>query len=168
MKVDSPIKFCRSESLRGFSLGYSSGQGGYNYAMPFSYTILLLPLLVIFAGVPFLLTLRNSAVTESPWFWGYLFGMFALVALSFAGPKFAARQAQLERQFQGRERAMQIRSGDEPDIELSTPENTIITLGPLYAGLSAATVIAWGVFWWTRRRTPFTPSLSNSTVASRP
>jgi len=121
--------------------------------MPFSYTILLLPLLVLFAGVPFLLTLRNSAVTESPWFWGYLFGMFALVALSFAGPKFAARQAQLEQQFQGRERAMQIRNGEEPDIELSTPDETIITLWPLYAGLSMATVVAWGVFWWTRRQT---------------
>ena len=124
----------------------------YNGGMPFSYTLLLLPLLVLFAGVPFLLTLRNSAVTESPWFWGYLFGMFALVALSFAGPKFAARQAQLEQQFQGRERALQIRSREEPSIEILTPENSIITLWPLYAGLSVATVVAWGVFWWTRRR----------------
>jgi len=121
--------------------------------MPFSYSILLLPLLVLFAGVPFLLTLRSSTVTESAWFWAYLFGMFALVALSFAGPKFAVRQAQLEQQFQGRERAMQIRNGEEPDIELSTPEHTIITLWPLYAGLSTATVMAWGVFWWTRRQT---------------
>jgi hypothetical protein len=121
--------------------------------MTFSYAILLLPLLVLFAGVPFVLTLRNSAVTESPWFWGYLFGMFALVALSFAGPKFAARQAQLEQQFQGRERALQIREGEEPNMELSTPENTIIKLWPLYAGLSATTVIAWVVFWWTRRMT---------------
>ena len=120
--------------------------------MSFSYSLLLLPLLVLFAGVPFLLTLRNSAVTESPWFWAYLFGMFALVALSFAGPKFAARQAQLERQFQGRERALQIRSGEEPDIELSTPDETIITLWPLYAGLITTTAISWGVFWWTRRQ----------------
>jgi hypothetical protein len=136
--------------------------------MPFSYTVLLLPLLVIFAGVPFLLTLRNSAVTESPWFWGYMFGMFALVALSFAGPKFAARQSQLEQQFQGHERAQQIRSGDEPDIALSTPDNTIITLWPLYTGLSAATVIAWAVFWWTRRRTPISGSVSTSPLPSRP
>lgn len=128
--------------------------------MAFSYTVFLLPLLVLFAGVPFLLTLRNSAVTESPWFWAYLFGMFALVALSFAGPKFAARQAQLEQQFQGRERAMQIRSGEEPNIELSTPEETIITLWPLYAGLSAATVIAWVVFWITRRRTSMARGMS--------
>ncbi len=122
--------------------------------MPFSYTIFLLPLLLLFAGVPFLLTLRNSAVTESAWFWGYLFGMFALVALSIAGPKFAARQAQLEQQFQGRERALQIRSGEEPSMELSTPENTIITLWPLYAGLSAARVFAWVVFWRTRLKVP--------------
>ena len=134
--------------------------------MPFSYSILLLPLLVLFAGVPFLLTLRNSAVTESPWFWGYMFGMFALVALSFAGPKFAARQAQLEKQFQGRERALQIRRGEEPSIELSTTEDTIITLWPLYAGLSAATVVAWGVFWWTRRRNSSRVSLSPSDVSN--
>lgn len=120
--------------------------------MSFSYSLLLLPLLVLFAGVPFLLTLRNSAVTESPWFWAYLFGMFALVALSFAGPKFAARQAQLEQQFQGRERALQIRNGEEPDIELSTPDETIITLWPLYAGLITTTAISWGVFWWTRQK----------------
>jgi hypothetical protein len=121
--------------------------------MPFSCTILLLPLLVLFAGIPFLLTLRNSAVTESAWFWAYLFGMFALVALSFAGPKFAARQAQLEQQFQGRERAMQIGNGEEPSMELSPPRNTIVTLWPLYAGLSGATVMAWVVFWWNRRKT---------------
>lgn len=133
----------------------------YNAFMPFSYTILLLPLLVLFAGVPFLLTLRNSAVTESPWFWAYLFGMFALVALSFAGPKFAARQAQLEQQFQGRERALQIRGGEEPSIDLSTPENTIVTLWPLHAGLSAATVIAWVVYWRTRRRAAIPTPMSN-------
>jgi hypothetical protein len=128
------------------------GRERHHFRMPFSYTLLLLPLLVLFAGVPFLLTLRNSAATESPWFWAYLFGMFALVALSFASPKFAARQAQLEQQFQGHERAAQIRHGEEANIELSTPQNTIVTLWPLYVGLSAATVIAWVVFWWTRKR----------------
>jgi len=137
--------------------------------MPFSYTILLLPLLGLFAGVPFLLTLRNSAVTESPWFWGYMFGMFALVALSLAGPKFAARQAQLERQFQGRERAQQIRGGEEPDVPLSTPQDTVVTLWPLYAGLSAATVIAWGVFWWTRKKSATPTALrGREELATRP
>jgi hypothetical protein len=93
--------------------------------------------------------------------------MFALVALSFAGPKFAARQSQLEQQFQGHERAQPIRSGDEPDIALSTPDNTIITLWPLYTGLSAATVIAWAVFWWTRRRAPMSGSVSTSPLPSK-
>ncbi len=132
--------------------------GRYNPVMPFSPTLLLLPLLVVFAGIPFVLTLRNSKATDSPWFWAYLFGMFALVALSFAGPKFRARQAQLEQQFQGHERAAQIRSGQEPSVELSTPDNTIITLWPLYAGLSAATVIAWVVYWRTSRQLTLTTS----------
>ena len=118
--------------------------------------------LLFFAAIPFVLTLRKSAATESPWFWGYLFGMFALVALSFAGPKFRARQAQLEQQFQGRQRVVLTQNGSEAEVKLSTPENTIITLWPLYAGLSTATVIAWVVYWWTRRQGAVATSSSPS------
>jgi hypothetical protein len=117
--------------------------------MPFSSALLLLPLLVLFAAVPFVLTLRKSAMAESPWFWAYFFGMFALVALSFAGPKFRARQGQLEKQYQGRQQTLLQQNGQELERDAADSESTIVTLWPLYAGLSAATVIAWVVYWRT-------------------
>lgn len=111
----------------------------------------LVLLLLIFVLVPFVLTVRRSKATDSPWFWAYYFGLFALVALSLAAPKYALRQAEIERQFQGRQRGAQISAGEEPDFALSTPEDTIITLTPLYIGLGAATVVAWAVYWYTSR-----------------
>ena len=90
-------------------------------------------------------------MTDSPWFWAYLFGTAALVALALAGPKFGPRQAQIEREYQGRTRAAQNLSGIEPDLEMSTAERTLITLRPLFLGLAGLTSVAWIVFWWTRR-----------------
>jgi hypothetical protein len=42
---------------------------------------------------------------DSPWFWGLLFSVMALVGLGLIAPKFAKRQGQLERRFLGREQA---------------------------------------------------------------
>jgi hypothetical protein len=86
-------------------------------------------------------------ITDSPWFWAYLFATAALIALALIGPKFAARQAQIEREFQGRQRASQQAQGEEPSGELSTRERTLITLQPLFWGLAIVTIGAWVVFW---------------------
>jgi|SRR6185295_15672747 len=86
-------------------------------------------------------------ITDSPWFWVYLFATGALIALALMGPKFAARQAQIEREFQGRQRAAQSASGQEPSGALSSAEKTLITLRPLFLTMAAITVVAWIVFW---------------------
>jgi hypothetical protein len=91
-------------------------------------------------------------ISDSPWFWAYLFGTAALIALALAGPKFGPRQAQIEREYQGRTRAAQRLNGVEPNLEMSTAERTLVTLRPLFLGLAALTSTAWIVFWWTRRR----------------
>jgi hypothetical protein len=98
------------------------------------------------------MTAASRPMTDSPWFWAYLFGTAALVALALMSPKYGSRQAQIEREFQGRERAAQNRAGHEPDIAMSTAGDTLITLRPLFLALAAVTSIAWFVFWWTRRR----------------
>jgi len=90
-------------------------------------------------------------ITDSPWFWAYLFATAALIALALMGPKYSARQAQIEREFQGRQRAAQSMQGQEPTGQLSTAQRTLITLRPLFIGLAAVTVIAWIVFWRTHQ-----------------
>lgn len=90
-------------------------------------------------------------ITDSPWFWAYLFAIAALIALALIGPKYSARQSQIERQFQGRQRGLQNLNGETPNSPLSTTERTLITLQPLFLLLAAITMIAWIVFWRTHR-----------------
>src|SRR5262245_9867555 len=92
----------------------------------------------------------SRPMTDSPWFWAYLFTTAALIALALIGPKFAARQAQIEREFQGRQRVAQNVQGQEPSGTLSTAERTLISLRPLFFGLAAITTAAWIVFYRTR------------------
>jgi hypothetical protein len=91
-------------------------------------------------------------MSDSPWFWAYLFGTAALLALALAGPKFGPRQAQIEREYQGRTRATQNLNNVEPNLEMSTAQRTLITLRPLFLGLAALTTVAWIAFWISRRR----------------
>ena len=94
--------------------------------------------------------LRPRSIADSPWFWAYLFGTAALIALALIGPKYQSRQAQIERQYQGRQRAAEIEGGREPTVELSSDERTIISLGPLFLGLAAITSAAWFLVWRAR------------------
>ena len=48
----------------------------------------------------------------------YLFATGALVALLLMGPKFRLRQAQIERKYQGRQRAVRQASGQAPDTPI--------------------------------------------------
>ena len=89
-------------------------------------------------------------ITDSPWFWAYLFGTAALISLALISPKFSQRQAHIEREFQGRQRAAQQLSGQEPTVPLSSVEMTLITLRPLFFALAAITLLGWFVFWRTR------------------
>jgi hypothetical protein len=90
-------------------------------------------------------------ITDSPWFWVYLFGTAALIALALISPKFGPRQAQIEREYQGRTRAAQNLNGVEPDLAMSSAQQTLVTLQPLFLALAAITSLGWIIFWWTRR-----------------
>ena len=91
-------------------------------------------------------------ITDSPWFWVYLFGTAALIALALVSPKFGPRQAQIEREYQGRTRAAQNLNGENPDLTMSTAQRTLVTLRPLFIALAVITAAGWAVFWWTRQR----------------
>jgi len=92
-------------------------------------------------------------ITDSGWFWVFVFSIGALLALQLGSSKYAERQAEIERQFQGRrymQRQQQADSkagagakaeidmpGDRPPVkesgeaEFSVPGNTLIRLWPL-------------------------------------
>jgi hypothetical protein len=110
-------------------------------------------------------------ITDSPWFWAYLFGTAALVALALAGGKYGPRQAQIEREFQGRQRAAQNLNRQTPSVELSTAERTLITLRPLFLVMAAITAAAWIVFWrrhWRRSRGEHRDDLPSADVGKQP
>jgi hypothetical protein len=114
----------------------------------------------------------RSSLADSPWFWAYLFGAAALVALFAANTKFGQRQSQIEREFQARTRAAQQLNGQEPTIALSTPDRTLITLTPLWAVLAVITIAGWLLFWRSRnssRRSSISSSDSHlgSSLSSR-
>jgi hypothetical protein len=101
----------------------------------------------------------RTSVLQSPWYWAYAFCAAGLIALVLLGGKVAQRQSQIERQHQGRQRAMArstsagaLSPQEFSDSALSTPEATIITLEPLYVILATALVVSWAVLWWTHFR----------------
>lgn len=93
--------------------------------------------------------MSRPPLSDSPWFWAYLFATAAIVGLALINPKFERRQAQIERQYQGRSRAEQVKKGQTPNVELSTPGDTRWNLRPLYGTLAVVAVIGW-IFVWQR------------------
>jgi hypothetical protein len=94
-------------------------------------------------------SVERSPLTDSPWFWAYLFGTAALVALFLAGPRYHGRQGQLEREFAARQSAGQIVVGDRGPI-MPTEGPTILPLRPLYIVLGVVWTIAWVGLWYQR------------------
>jgi hypothetical protein len=90
----------------------------------------------------------GRSITDSPWYWLYLFCTAALIALFLAQTKFAARQSQIERKAQGRQRAIQNISGKEPRTPLSDVQRTHIRLWPLFVVLGLILLGAWGHLIW--------------------
>jgi hypothetical protein len=108
----------------------------------------------------------RSPITDSPWFWVYLFSTAALAALVLMTPKFSPRQAEIERQTQGRERAIQQQSGGQPRTSLSERDRTIISLRPLYWIFGGLLLVGWSLLWWRRWRRPTAvPRRATSKVA---
>ncbi len=100
---------------------------------------------------------ERPSLTDSPWFWAYLFGTAALIALFMASAKFGPRQSQIEREYQARTRAAQKLNGQEPSLELSTPQRTLVTLQPLWYVLAAVTILGWLLFWRSQRAANTSP-----------
>ena len=110
----------------------------------------------------------RPALTDSPWFWAYIFAAAALIALAVAAPKYSSRQTQLERRFLARQEGGQtIKGADGQSIAPPTEDNLILRLGPLFIICGSLLVVAWSRFWWTRfvAEKQADPTLPNDAVA---
>ena len=95
-------------------------------------------------------------LSDSPWFWVYLFGAAALIAMFLISSKadtvqaqrdgnFTRRQVSLERQA-GNASALPAKSSDsQPDIESKEPRYVDFKI--FYALIGSITVIAWIMHW---------------------
>jgi hypothetical protein len=91
-------------------------------------------------------------ITDSPWFWAYLFGVTALVGALLMNSKFDARQAQHDGNFARRTNLLEqqgaVVSQDEPQEETAEPqESRYIRFTPLYGALALGTIVAWVILW---------------------
>ena len=99
--------------------------------------------------------LPKKTITDSPWYWVYLFCTAGAVALLLAGPKFAARQAQIERNSEARLQVAQQVASQQINVaeqEGEQPTSTRITLWPLYVALGFVLSVAWFNLWRRHKR----------------
>jgi cytoskeletal protein RodZ len=99
-------------------------------------------------------TSSRPPLSDSPWFWLYVFGTAGIVALLWMSPKFGARQSQLDRQFEGRRHIMSQPADVAAARPFSNPERRAGSLRPLYWIMLAALVAGWIALWWQRYRVP--------------
>ena len=103
-------------------------------------------------------------IAESIWFWIACFSAVGLLALVAIGPKYAQRQAQIERQYQARGQVHRdIAQGrplgemaDRDIVRYSTDDDTLINLRPLQIALGTVFLIATVALVRQRLRLGFT------------
>jgi hypothetical protein len=118
----------------------------------------------------------NSGLTDSAWFWVLIFALMGLVALFAMHGKYSRRQANIERNYQARERvAEQVtaeNNSQEPDRmdklevrhEFSTPDENLVPLWPLGVLLGLASGIASAMLYRAHLRGDFNSSDSETSV----
>ncbi|MCA9142540.1 MAG: hypothetical protein H6821_09415 [Planctomycetaceae bacterium] len=97
----------------------------------------------------------RKSITDSPWYWVYLFCTAGAIALLLAGPKFASRQAQIERKYEARQHVAQQIAKQQSNFNEQEAEQlteTRITLWPLYAVLGCVLAVAWFNLWRNHKR----------------
>ena len=66
--------------------------------------------------------MHRYRLTDSPWFWGLMFSLMALVAIGLIAPKFDKRQRQVEGRFLGRQQSAierERRAAGLPPVDLA-------------------------------------------------
>ena len=89
-------------------------------------------------------------ITDSPWFWLYMFATFALIMLVIFRPKLDVRQADIEQQHQGRQMAAQPPTDGQVPAAHAPPGNTLVNWNYFYVVFGILVAIGWGRLWYVR------------------
>lgn len=98
------------------------------------------------------MTSKRPSIFESPWYWAYAFVTAAIVILLFNQQRIMTRQAQIENKYQGRQRAVRQLSGEATDTPMSTPDDTLISLAPIFGTLGVLFFVTGFGVWRQLRR----------------
>jgi hypothetical protein len=94
----------------------------------------------------------HPRLTDSPWFWIYLFGAAALIAMFLIGNKADTVQAQRDGNFTRRQVSLERQAGKSSDAspldaESEQHEPRYVDFTIFYAIIGAVTVFAWIMHW---------------------
>jgi hypothetical protein len=109
----------------------------------------------------------RPSITESPWFWAYVFATGGVVALLLGTSKYEDRQEQIERQYLARQRAGQVVARQDQPLDRPDDGGKIIPIWPLALLMTLILCVAWMVFWYQRRhvRGSTAPGASGSSLS---
>jgi hypothetical protein len=108
----------------------------------------------------------HSPLSDSPWYWVLVFSLMALAALVAMSGKYGRRQANIERQYQARQRIAEKHTAEnnsqaaeriddsEARRSFATPGNNLITLWPLAILLSLVAIVATAMLFRASRAVP--------------
>ena len=91
-------------------------------------------------------------LADSPWFWVYLFGAAALIAMFLIGDKADNVQSQRDSNFTRRQVSLERQAGKPSDAAAETadknlPEQRYVDFKIFYGIIGAVTVFAWVMHW---------------------
>lgn len=109
-------------------------------------------------------------ITESIWFWGYLFSTAALIILFVMQSKISSRQIDEQRNFQARQQTYEnVTRPDNPTNVMQETANTVTTT-PLFVILGFTFAVSWIMLcrqrFFKRIKIAIEPSSSNTHMSN--
>jgi len=108
-------------------------------------------------------------LSDSPWFWVYLFGVAALIAMFLIGNKADTVQSQRDGNFTRRQVSLERQAGkiDDPSYaasDHSLQEERYVDFKIFYGMIGVVTVFAWVMHWrqYLQRRTAIPPTQASA------
>lgn len=109
-------------------------------------------------------------LSDSPWFWIYLFGVAALVAMFLIGQKADQVQAHRDSNFTRRQLSLERQAGVQVELLDDAEETRYVDFRIFYLLIGSVTAIAWVMHWrqYFLRRKEFAVTKLSSPYGTTP